>query len=60
MLLFGAVSLRGININSLPVAQPGSLFFLGGGQVASGEGILGGSTPNFYTALDFSNGLEYN
>ena len=24
-----------------------------GGQVASGEGILGGLPPNFYTDLDF-------
>ena len=31
-----------------------------GGQVASGEGILGGSAPNFYMELDFSNGLEHN
>ena len=31
-----------------------------GGQVASGEGIQGGPPPNFYTDLDFSNGLEHN
>ena len=31
-----------------------------GGQVASGEGILGGPPPNFYAVLDFSNGLEHN
>ena len=31
-----------------------------GGQVASGEGILGGPPPNFLTDLDFWNGLEHN
>ena len=32
-----------------------------GRQVASGEGILGGLPPrNFYTDLDFLNGLEHN
>ena len=31
-----------------------------GRQVASSEGILGGLPPNFYTDLDFSNGLEHN
>ena len=31
-----------------------------GGQVASGEGILGDPLPNFYTDLDFWNGLEHN
>ena len=30
------------------------------GQVASGEGILGGPPSDFYTDLDFSNGLEHN
>ena len=34
--------------------------YFGGGQVASGEGILGGPPPNFYTNLDFWNGLEHN
>ena len=29
------------------------------GGVASGEVILGGLLPNFYTDLDFSNGLEH-
>ena len=32
----------------------------GGGEVTSGEGILGGPPPNFYMDLDFSNGLEHN
>ena len=31
-----------------------------GGQIASGEGTLGDPPPNFYTDLDFSNGLEHN
>ena len=31
-----------------------------GGQVVSGEGILEGPPPNFYTDLDFWNGLEQN
>ena len=35
------------------------VFFLGG-EVASGEGILGGPPPNFYMDLDFWNGLEHN
>ena len=33
------------------------MFF--GGEVAGGKGILGGPPPNFYTELDFWNGLEH-
>ena len=31
-----------------------------GGEVVSGKGSLVGPPPNFYTDLDFSNGLEHN
>ena len=43
-----------------PVASGIARVIVLGEQVASGEGILGGPPPNFYTDLDFWNGLEHN
>ena len=54
---------NGVIYNNLPNEKYSGIarVIVLGRQVASGEGILGGlPPPNFYTDLDFLNGLEHN